>query len=535
MYSSEHIITSKHYLILCVCAFCAGILFSVRYPAYCQTVKYAAYIICAVLAATVFLVLIFKKRSRRIKPFLLPLLLTAFVLLGILRCESFDNRRTVLDNCAGKLTWFYGRVVSPPSLSSNGQYCRFELNVRAVELSGFTAKTNEDIMLTAPPSFADTLTLNDTVIFWGEPTSINSKDSSVSESYAKYLKSKNIFFTAKAQTLRESALPPGRFSVSDSLRRLGIILHTKIAAACDAMFFENPNINAMIKGILIGDKSDFSPELYDSLSNAGISHIAAVSGMHMSILFSAVTYLLSFTGLNKKSVMLLSLPAILLFAAASAFTPSVCRSAAMLSVMILSVLTGQRYTPVNSLFLALGLILCKSPYAIFSSGLLLSFGAALGILTFCKYISVLLCRILRRIPHRKAVAEALSVSLSSFIGTAFSTAVFFDRISLIQFVTNLWIIPLVTFTFCAGYLCCAVYSLFPAAAMHVFRYTAAGGGELIYLTAKVFASDRFSLYAPIGYLPCPMWVIYAAVILILYFSLKLAYDNVISSQNTALC
>ena len=152
MYSSEHIITSKHYLILCVCAFCAGILFSVRYPAYCQTVKYAAYIICAVLAATVFLVLIFKKRSRRIKPFLLPLLLTAFVLLGILRCESFDNRRTVLDNCAGKLTWFYGRVVSPPSLSSNGQYCRFELNVRAVELSGFTAKTDEDIVLTAPPS-----------------------------------------------------------------------------------------------------------------------------------------------------------------------------------------------------------------------------------------------------------------------------------------------------------------------------------------------------------------------------------------------
>ncbi len=477
------------------------------------------------------LCVLFKKRSVRLKKFLFPAFLMLFLCLGIFRCENFDNNSSYLNELDGSSAWLSGRVVSSPAVSSSEIFSRFIVNIRTVETNNSVIGTNDDVMLFVPVSAAKNVSLNDTVTFWGSVSSLNTSVPEISQEYARFLKGKNIMFVSKTKHIRFCDLPTNPLDIYDTVRRLGMIMNTKIVGACDAMFSENSNINSLIKGMLIGDKTEFPDELSDSMSNAGISHITAVSGMHMSVLFSAVTYLLSVSGLGKKHTLLISVPIIILFAASAAFTPSVSRSALMLLVMVLSAFCGRRYSSLTALFFALGIILFKTPYALFSASLLLSFGAAFGILVFCKYISELL-----KYPHISGaiygfVAEAVSVSLSSFIGTAFFSAFFFNKVSFMQFVTNLWIIPAMTFAFCAGYISCAAYLIMPALSMNFLRYFTAGACEIIYRTASVFGTGIGNVYAPVKYFGTPLCVIYAMLLVLLYFVLKLLYDRICSKSD----
>lgn len=533
MYCSEHAVTSKHYLILCVCSFTAGILVYVKCPECFRAVKYASAVLFASLIIAAFVCMSLKKRSVRLKPFLLPAFLMLFLFLGIFRCESFDNARSSLGKVDGSSAWLSGRVVSSPAVSSSGMFSRFIVNVRTVETDNSVVKANDDIMLFVPAYAADSISLNDTVTFWGSVTSVNSAASEISPEYARFLKGKNVMFTAKTNHLSPYASPSYSSGIHDAVRRIGIAVHLKVLAACDAMFSENPNINSLIKGMLIGDKADFSDELSDSMSNAGISHITAVSGMHMSVLFSAVTYLLSVSGLGRKHSLLLSVPIIVLFAAAAAFTPSVTRSALMLLVMIFSSLFGQRYSSLTALFFALGIIIFKTPYALFSASLLLSFGAAFGILVFCKYFSEIFGYPHIKLPIYGFITEALAVSLSSFLGTAFFSAFFFNKVSFMQFVTNLWIIPTMTFAFCAGYISCIMYFVIPALSLYVLRYFTAGACQIIYRTAVLFGTGIGNVYAPVKYFGTPLCAIYSLFLFLLYLVLKLFYDRLHSKADTA--
>lgn len=131
-----------------------------------------------------------------------------------------------------------------------------------------------------------------------------------------------------------------------------------------------------LTAILTGDRGEVSEEAYLALSEAGLNHILAVSGMHCGFLMALAGLLLQ----SRKLQALLGIPLLAFYAALTGGSPSVLRACVMLSLPLLAILARRENDGPTSLLTALLLILLANPFAAASVSLQLSFAAMAGIL-----------------------------------------------------------------------------------------------------------------------------------------------------------
>ncbi len=219
---------------------------------------------------------------------------------------------------------------------------------------------------------------------------------------------------------------------------------------------------AFAKALLLGDRTDVGYELNNAFKATGISHIIAVSGMHMSILASAV-YLLA---AKKRWLMaLLGVPAVLVFAAVAGFTPSITRACIMQVLLLIALVLDRDYDPLTSLGIAASIMLFVNPMVITSVSFQLSFGCMAGIFLFSS-------RVHQRVADfgfwkdakpksllmliRRWFAGSVSLTLGSMAFTTLLCAIHFGTVSLIGVITNLVVIWLVSILFPCIILVCMV-------------------------------------------------------------------------------
>lgn len=131
-----------------------------------------------------------------------------------------------------------------------------------------------------------------------------------------------------------------------------------------------------LTAILTGERSQVSEGAYRALTEAGLNHILAVSGMHCGFLMALASFLLR----SRRLQALLGVPLLAFYAALTGGSPSVLRAFVMLSLPMLAVLVRRENDGPTSLLAALFLILLANPFAAASVGLQLSFAAMTGIL-----------------------------------------------------------------------------------------------------------------------------------------------------------
>ncbi len=529
MYISDHIITSKHYLVHFVCAFAAGIYLAISYGivfTFCLS-------IFALVLSIILCYILKRKTLYKSKFIILPVVLTTAVFLGTCRIYHAEYiQSNYLRQYQNEEAWLCGTVTSDPHLTSNGYYYIFELDV-----FGVADKTGRfgTVMMYTPKSSGCNFNSGDNIYAWTILEAPQRSENFSNFDYYTHLRGKNIFLTGTAKNINllSQGINP---TPIDALRNSGIRLRSKITFSIDMLFATNNISNNILKGVLIGDKAGFDNELYQRFSNSGISHIVAVSGLHMSILFSFLMLASKRFNLNKRLNLIITIPAIILLMSASAFTPSVCRASIMLLIMICSTLFREEYNPITSLFLALGLILAATPFALFSKSLVLSFAATFGIFMYFPYINELFIQIIN-LPKLKlkkhiiikkgllALFTSISLSLSTFLGTAYFLVLFFDGVSKAQFLTNLWTIPLVSVIFCLGYICCILYYICPWFVTAVLKYPLAWCLKIIELTIKVFGTDNNVLNIPADKLDITSAIVYFGIALMIYFLLKVFSDK----------
>ncbi len=137
-----------------------------------------------------------------------------------------------------------------------------------------------------------------------------------------------------------------------------------------------------LAALLMGDKTYLHPSINLNFQLIGISHILALSGMHLVILCGAVKGVLTRLGFNKKTVVLISTLFALFYMSVTGFSASVVRSAVMLAItnlLFLFMSTNDGYT---TLPLSVIIILLFEPYAVYDLSLWLSAFATLGIMLF---------------------------------------------------------------------------------------------------------------------------------------------------------
>lgn len=532
-YKSEHIITTKHYLILCVSAFTFGICSAVMYgKSIALIISFVLFLLLSALSVTIYF---FKNRREgrlKIKKFiLLPLFLAVFFTAGILRISYAEHSSSQkLRKYTDDSIWLYGTVSTAPNLTESGYYYSFEMQVRGISKHNESQTLKDKIIIFTPKHRGENLNISDKISCWTDISLPQPETETGLFDYPTYLKGKNIFLVGNTGNVNPCAnldelFPPSFFdNIINQTNSCGIFIRNGILRAVDALFSYNSEANAIIKGILLGDKSSFSQDLYLRFSNAGISHIIAVSGMHLSIFFAFLCFAFSSFRIHRKIALLLCVPCLTLFISTAGFSPSLCRASLMLLLMILATLLSEEYNPLTALFFALGVLLCFIPYSLFSMGLLLSFGATFGILVYYNYLKSIAENIVSSRLIHTMLLSPLIISISAFIGTSYFLILFVERLSWIQIFTNLWVIPLVSIIFCGGYIICGLYYILPTAIVSFLKLPVSGALELIAATSRIFGTDFFAFKIPSSFITTFSTISYVIIAALLYLLCKNASD-----------
>ena len=131
---------------------------------------------------------------------------------------------------------------------------------------------------------------------------------------------------------------------------------------------------ALLCALLTGGRGHFDKDFDRALKKSGLAHIAAVSGMHVSVITALLCSLL-----GKKPGVLCALPLLPVFAAMTGFSPSVIRAVIMSGLAMLAFVTRSQYDPLTSLLSAAAFLAGLNPFVIFSPSFLLSFFSTFGI------------------------------------------------------------------------------------------------------------------------------------------------------------
>ena len=206
----------------------------------------------------------------------------------------------------------------------------------------------------------------------------------------------------------------------------------------------------LMRGLLFGDKSEFDPAFTAAASSAGVSHIFAVSGMHLSFCVWAVLKL----G-RRKWTHAAAIGVVLVFMAVTGFQPSVVRAGVMQIAALLAWLWGRESSSFGSMFFSLLILLGLNPCAAGDIGLQFSFCAVLGILVGSEKLKLRFLEYRDRLPKKlrrlySAAAESVAVSFCATVFTAPLAVFYFDRLSLVSLLSNVVINWLVSVVFILG-------------------------------------------------------------------------------------
>lgn len=207
---------------------------------------------------------------------------------------------------------------------------------------------------------------------------------------------------------------------------------------------DDDEAQALIAAMVLGDKSALTPELRNRYAVTGASHVLALSGLHLSIIYLLLTRL---TLGRRRSWLTQGLVVLAIwgYALLTGLPTSLIRSATMITVYALFSLGGRRRASLNVLCFTAIVMLLFDVSALFDVGFQLSFMAMLAILLFMPLMEGWLSA-RWRMEHRIAgwLFSLTTVSVAAQIGTAPLVAYYFGRFSTWFLVTNLIVIPLTT-------------------------------------------------------------------------------------------
>lgn len=221
-------------------------------------------------------------------------------------------------------------------------------------------------------------------------------------------------------------------------KQIGVLGVTKffreeIENKIDSLYGDNAGL---VKGILLGDKTEINDEVLSTFRNSGLAHVLAVSGLHISFIVAFLLYLLRLLKLKEKKIIILIAGILVVYCAVTDFSPSIVRASIMAIFVLGSKVAGKRLDTLTSLFAAAIVILLFDPFALFSASFQLSFSAVLGIL----FLYDRLIRLFKCIPNK--IRETLAVSISAQCGIFLVSAYYFYNVTLYSVFANILAIPI---------------------------------------------------------------------------------------------
>ena len=229
----------------------------------------------------------------------------------------------------------------------------------------------------------------------------------------------------------------------NNLQVYALRLRAKALAVYRQLGFEKESL-ALLSALTLGEKRDFPKDLKESYSAAGASHILALSGLHLGILYMLLAFVLPVCGRNVAYRVLretLILAVLWAFAFVAGLSPSVVRAATLFSLMSAGRLSGHDVSSVNSLSFAAIVMLLFSPHMLFDISFQLSFAAVLAILLLAPPLQKAM-RVYERGAVYGYVINLFIVSVVAQLGVMPFVWYYFGVFPVYFLLTNLFVVPL---------------------------------------------------------------------------------------------
>ena len=204
----------------------------------------------------------------------------------------------------------------------------------------------------------------------------------------------------------------------------------------------------ILSALTLGYREALDKDVQRSFSASGAMHVLAVSGLHTGIVWGMVIWILSLGGWRKPlweekwkrwALNISAIALIWVYAFVTGLSPSVMRSALMLSFWALSSLFERSTSRWNPLFSAAVIILIINPLALWSVSFQLSFSAVIGIMLVGSWMQQ---TVVLRERLWSYIGGLLIVSIAAQVGTMPLTMYYFGQTSNYFALTNLLVIPM---------------------------------------------------------------------------------------------
>ena len=294
----------------------------------------------------------------------------------------------------------------------------------------------------------------------------------------QYYACQKIYYLMKNGTVRKK-------SRSYSVYRQALIeLKEKI---CSILQTAAPEDAGVFEAMLIGEKKDLDQELKLRYQMAGMIHILAISGLHISMLGVGLFQILKIAGAGNIPAGMLSLILMLQYGMLTGGGVSAMRAVGMFLVSIGARILGRSYDLLTALALAAILLILDSPAYLYSSSFVLSFGAVIGLGVTAPVLAGFLAT-------EKKFINSLMASLAVQLTTLPVVLTIYGEVSVAGLILNLAVLPTVGGVLLSGLACC-IAGFFHTGAASVLAFP---GHVLLYVYEKMC---EFS-----GKLPFCTWI-----------------------------
>ncbi|MEY5044884.1 MAG: hypothetical protein RL713_109 [Bacteroidota bacterium] len=206
--------------------------------------------------------------------------------------------------------------------------------------------------------------------------------------------------------------------------------------------FNNPIEAGLTEALLIGYKEDLDPQLQEQYTLTGVSHIIAVSGMHLGLIFSLLASLFNLIPKRRIARYLgfsIILPFLWVFALISGASASVLRSVTVFSIVLWGNVLLKKSGSINALLGSAFILLAIRPSYISDIGFQLSYAAVLSILIYEPLISKWIYAKNKLLKH---VWSMVAITLAAQILTTPFVLFHFKQFPLLFLITNMVAVPL---------------------------------------------------------------------------------------------
>jgi len=255
--------------------------------------------------------------------------------------------------------------------------------------------------------------------------------------YRHYLSQKRIHWVLQIDNVHqiEKLSPPQQ--ISDKLLYFFDRLRERLYTPFNLLFDEKHA--GYLAGLVFGMKTELDPELFQSFSKLGLTHILAVSGMHVAVVVTCLLFIFKQMKLPRALAYNLTIAILPFYIILTGAEPSIIRAGIMGMIGLWLAKRQKLKNTLAILAIAALLMIAFDPLVIYSVGFQLSFLVTCGLLIYTPLIR----KSISSKPNKllDLIAVTLSAQLTSFPLTIY----YFNTFNPLTFLANFVLVPYISF------------------------------------------------------------------------------------------